>query len=280
MAAARKASMCPRCGNLVGSEDNECVTCGLRMGTPVHGAAFFLSILKRYGSATSILTGMFGIFFLGMVVLQGGLFASGENGLIRKLLFGFSSEVLIRCGAEHYSLVFGRGEVWRLVTSMFIHGGIVHIGFNVYVFLQLGRLCELYFDARRTFIIFLLSGLFGSVASCMAGFFSVGASGGILGVAGAILVRARLSGGGIDRVIYSQLMTWVIMIIFIGFLVPIIDWVGHLGGLIAGGIVGYFLIREGGIRTRMHSLVFGFCLLVAAICLIMGLMHCLNGPPP
>ena len=250
------------------------------MGTPVHGAAFCLGILKKYGSATSILTGMFGIFFLGMVVLQGGLFAPGEGGLISKLLFGFSSDVLIRCGAEHYSLVLDQGEVWRLVTAMFIHGGIVHIGFNVYVLLQLGRLCELYFDARRTFIIFFLSGLFGFVASCLAGSFSVGASGGILGLAGAILVRARLSGGGIDRVIYSQLMSWVIMIIVIGFLVPIIDWVGHLGGLITGGVVGYFLIREGGIRPKVHGIVFGICLLVTAACLITGIVYCFSGPHP
>ena len=50
-------------------------------------------------------------------------------------------------------------EYWRLLTAIFLHGGLVHLAFNTYVLSQLGRLAEHYFDARRTFTLFIVSGV-------------------------------------------------------------------------------------------------------------------------
>jgi rhomboid protease GluP len=279
MAAARP-SLCPRCGNLVGSEDDRCPSCGLRLGTPLYGLASAARLLRKYGSTTSILAGTLVLIFAAMVLLQGSLFVSREGGLLSRLLGGFSGEILVRCGMVNPILIRD-GEVWRLVTGMFIHAGIVHIFFNTYVLLQLGRLCEHYFDARRTFVVFFVSGVAGCTGSFLAGHSSVGASGAILGLAGAILAKARWSGGGVDRVIFAQLLRWVLLIVVVGFLARhVIDWVAHLVGLLAGGGIGFLLIREGGYRARVHMALFVLSILLALVGLGLGLVYCFSWPPP
>ncbi|MBN2492322.1 MAG: rhomboid family intramembrane serine protease [Planctomycetes bacterium] len=276
MAAARPR-LCPRCGNLVGSEDDRCYACGLRLGTAGHGLATVRRLFRKHASTSGILAVSFGLVFLGMVAMQGALFVPESGTGLRRLLGGFSAETLVRCGAQLPYCIGEQGEVWRLVTAMFLHGGLLHLLFNTYVLLQLGRLCALYFDARRTYVIFFVSGVAGFAGSFLAGKFSVGASGAILGLAGAILARARLSGGAVDRVIYGQLLRWVVLIVVLGFLLSgVIDWVAHLVGLVAGAGIGALLIRE---RAPLHALFFWGSVLLTLGAVTMGLVYCLSWPP-
>jgi membrane associated rhomboid family serine protease len=276
-----RARLCPRCGNLVGSEDDQCYSCGLRLGSPAHGLASLRGFFAKYGNVTVILSSVLLVFFVAMVLLQGGLFAAESGSGLRKLLGGFSGKLLYRCGAEHPFGIQDHGEIWRFVTAMFIHAGLVHFLFNTYVLLQLGRLCEHYFDRRRTFVIFFLSGAVGCVGSFLAGKFSVGASGAILGLAGAILAKARWSGGGIDRMIFSQLLRWVILIVVLGFVLSgVIDWVAHLVGLVVGGAVGWILIREGSHHRRFHAGLFVTCVVLTLVAIGFGIVFCASWPPP
>jgi len=270
--------MCPRCGSLVGSEDDECVECGLRTGTPQHGLASLWKLLNKYGSTTSILVGFIVVVYAGMVILNGGIISDRRSGLLQGLLFGFDPNILLRCGMQYPNYV-EHGQSWRLVSAMFLHGGLVHVAFNVYMLLQLGRLCELYFDARRTFILFFLSGLFGFIGSYLFGKTSVGASGAVLGLAGAVMVKARFSSGGIDQMIFASIGRWVVMVLLLSFL-PMIDWVGHVFGLVAGGGIGYLLIWEGGVRPRVHLGLFWACVVILLCCLAMAAHFCLYNPPP
>jgi len=278
--AAGKPKICARCGNLVGSEDDRCYSCGLKMGSPLHGVAAVRRLLAKYGSTRSILAGFILLVYAAMVVLNGGIVARDEAGnRVGGLMFGFSIDVLVRCGASFPNYV-ANGQSWRLVTAMFLHGGLIHVAFNVIVLLQLGRLCELYFDARRTFVIFFVSGFVGMAASCLAGNFSVGASGAVMGLAGGVLAKARFSGGGLDRVILSSVGRWVVFIVILGFIVPRVDWIGHLVGLFAGAALGYFLIREGGLRPRVHLALFWASLVVTLVSVALGVSFCINSPPP
>jgi len=250
------------------------------MGTPLHGLAALRGLVAKHGSATSILAGFILVVYAAMVVLNGGIISRDAAGnRVGGLMFGFSIDVLIRCGASFPNYV-AHGQSWRLVTAMFLHGGVIHVAFNVIVLFQLGRLSELYFDARRTFVIFFISGFVGMAASCSAGKFSVGASGAVMGLAGGILAKARFSGGGLDRVILSSVGRWVVIILILGFLVPRVDWIGHLVGLMAGAAVGYFLIREGGIRPRVHLALFWASVVVTLVSVVLGLSFCINSPPP
>jgi rhomboid protease GluP len=152
-----------------------------------------------------------------------------------------NQSVLIAFGAKVNSLI-KEGQVWRLLTSMFIHIGILHITFNMYALWAIGPLTERVFGHRRFFIIYILSGLGGSFASFLfTTALSAGASGAIFGLVGALLYysykRPSLwkSGLGINLVV-------IIVVNFIfGLTQPGIDNFAHLGGLLTGAVISVLL---------------------------------------
>ncbi|MDR3542657.1 MAG: rhomboid family intramembrane serine protease [Desulfosporosinus sp.] len=152
--------------------------------------------------------------------------------------------VLIEFGAKVNSLIQA-GEVWRLLTSTFIHIGIIHLVFNLYALWAIGPLTEESFGHRQFLAIYILSGLGGSIASLLfSPALSAGASGSIFGLLGALLYysfkRPSLwkSGLGMNLVI--------IIIVNFGFGLsqPGIDNYAHLGGLLTGTLTSV-LIRKG-----------------------------------
>ncbi len=126
------------------------------------------------------------------------------------------------------------GEYYRMITAMFLHGGIIHLVFNMLILHQLGTQLEYFFGSPKFTAIYLFAGLGGGLASLVfnAPFvLSVGASGAIFGLMGAYLVVAqqiRMDA----RSIYGLLGINLV----IGFIVPGIDWHAHLGGLAAGAL--------------------------------------------
>lgn len=151
--------------------------------------------------------------------------------------------VLIEFGAKVNSLIQA-GEIWRLLTSTFIHIGIIHLIFNLYALRALGPLTEENLGHWRFFCVYILSGLGGSMASFLfSSALSAGASGAIFGLLGALLYysykRPALwkSGLGMNLVI-------VILVNFgFGLVQPGIDNYGHLGGFITG-IISCLLLSK------------------------------------
>jgi membrane associated rhomboid family serine protease len=128
------------------------------------------------------------------------------------------------------------GEYYRLLTSAFMHGGILHIMFNMWVLLALGPTLESLLGRSRFLALYLLSALGGSVASYAFGqpnIPSVGASGAIFGLMGAVLVVGKRL-----RQDVTNVLVLIGINIAIGFVVPNIDWRAHLGGLLTGVFVG------------------------------------------
>lgn len=158
-------------------------------------------------------------------------------------LAGGSEEqrVLIAFGAKVNSLIQA-GEIWRFLTSIFIHIGYLHLIFNLYALWSLGPFSEERFGHWRFLLIYILSGLGGSIASYIfSSALSAGASGAIFGLLGALLIyslkRPSLwkSGFGMNLVI-------VILINFgFGLTQPGIDNFAHLGGLLIGIISSVIL---------------------------------------
>lgn len=125
------------------------------------------------------------------------------------------------------------GEYYRLLTSMFLHAGIMHIAFNMLILYLLGPTLERVLGSARFAVLYLLAGLGGAVASYMfssPGTFSVGASGAIYGLFGALLVGGRKLNIDMKQVVVLLAVNLVISFI------PGwgIDWRAHLGGLIIG----------------------------------------------
>lgn len=153
----------------------------------------------------------------------------------------FLGDSLIEAGAN-YRPAIQNGEYWRLVTSMFLHGGLVHLAFNAYALYQLAGLFELLLGSGRLLATYFISGVAGSLASVMwSGLPSVGASGAIFGLLGALiafLLRRRSMLTPQAKSLMSQLIGWAAINVFLGFSVPRIDNAAHLGGCAVGFLIG------------------------------------------
>ncbi len=129
---------------------------------------------------------------------------------------------------------------WQLLTSAFTHVEIWHIGFNMLALWFLGPQLEMVFGRIRFLALYLISALSGSaLVYWLAGEGSatLGASGAIFGLLGALLVVAQKVGGDVRGI-----MIWLALNVFITFAVPNVSWQGHLGGFVGGFLVAIVLV--------------------------------------
>ena len=189
---------------------------------------------------------------LALVVMCIGVFAL-------QLFFGVNptnptNQALIAWGANF--LPFSLGEApWRLVTSLFLHIGFMHLLFNMFALYYFGQVAERMFGAVNFLALFLLSGVGGNLLnnylglhSVMAGeppIISAGASGGIMGIGMALLVTAltKTSFNNFALNFRSLLIVMAINLSY-GFLVGGIDNASHVGGAIVGGLLGVVYVMQ------------------------------------
>lgn len=150
---------------------------------------------------------------------------------------GWSPDIatLIAAGALHPPSLEG-GEYWRLVTVMFLHGGIIHFAVNSYALYVLGSSLEPVLKGRRFLPLYFIAGIFASLASATwTSQTAVGASGAIFGLLGAGLLIEQLSNyKGLNEKPQNTCFVYTILNLAIGFAIPNIDMAAHLGGLLAG----------------------------------------------
>jgi len=173
---------------------------------------------------------------------------------------------------DHFALVpaqVAHGEWWRIVSSMFLHYGILHIGFNMWALFVIGGPLESMLGRLRFGVLYFLSGIGGSILSFSTGQVltpAAGASGAIFGIFGAffiVLRRRNLETGGVLGLIVVNLA--------LSFTFSNIDWRGHVGGLIVGTIVGvvFAYAPTGPMRDRVQA---AGCLAVAAVLVAAGVL--------
>jgi rhomboid protease GluP len=155
-------------------------------------------------------------------------------------------------GVKDNTLIM-QGQVWRLITPIFLHGSVIHIGFNMYALFFIGPTLERFYGRRRYLALFILSGFGGNVFSFMfSPYQSLGSSTaifGLLGAQGVLLYQNREIFGSIARRALSQVILIAVVNLIIG-LTPGIDNWGHIGGLIAGTLFAWFggpLLRRQGL---------------------------------
>ncbi len=172
-----------------------------------------------------------------------GIFAYAV--FISRSLLDLPSDLLRLMGAKDNRLIFEQGQYWRLLTATFLHGGLLHMLFNGYALYTIGRDTERLFGTPRFLALYFIAGLAGSVASyAFSPYVSVGASGAIFGTIGAMTAYYRLARSVMGEAANTPLQSLISLIVinlFIGFTNPIIDNYGHIGGLLAGLLVGWLL---------------------------------------
>ncbi len=165
---------------------------------------------------------------------------------------------LIRAGALFRPAVQA-GEWWRAFTAMFLHGDWVHLGLNMYVLYLLGRFAEEVLGPLRFFVIYIVGGLAGWVASTLAlqqAGLSIGASGAIMGLLGAIIVLLIVRRGTWPEA-WRRTLLWTMLVvgglqIYAGYQLPVMDNAAHMGGLV-GGAIAALLVAPGGLIGRSFA---------------------------
>jgi membrane associated rhomboid family serine protease len=179
---------------------------------------------------TYILIGLCVMTALG--VMSGGASASGG---------GILASPLGRDGAL-FGPAVANGDVWRLVTSGFLHSGLLHLGFNMLILWQLGTMLEPAIGRVRFGVIYFVSMLCGSFGALLMSPNSptVGASGAVFGLmaAAVVIMRSR----GIDPMA-SGLPLWIGLNLAITFAVPGISIGGHVGGMAGGALTALILFE-------------------------------------
>ncbi len=222
-------------------------------------------------SVTSVLLALMGIGYLLEIAAGGAGALLGGPGTLDLVRLGASVGLAQLPGGDVVGIA--TGQQWRMVTAIFLHGGILHLLMNGYALWIFGPIVEREIGRTRFVLIFLATGLFASAASYAfadaPAQVGVGASGAIFGVVGAFvsynyrhrelsIAAARLRG----------LVPFLILNLILSFSFPLIDWKAHLGGFFAGLVAGVVAEGWGQRSARTAIAVAGFVgLTVAALAL-------------
>ena len=226
----------------VGHQCPECVAEARREYRQGPGRQVAVANLKST-HVTKILLIAMAIGYLWELVVAGGpgsLF-DGPGG--RALIDAGALVSATGVAVDHFTGGIVGGEWWRLLSSMFLHAGLIHLGLNSYVLWIFGNEIERDIGRLTTLAVFLVTGVFAGAASFAfsPGFVvAVGASGAIFGLVGAFIAYNYLRRHHVMA--QARLRSAVGMLVInliIGFSIPAIDWRAHLGGVVAGLIAGF-----------------------------------------
>ena len=268
--------VCASCGSLVGVNDDKCYTCGRR--NP--GLWGFGPVLRRFGSdlgfTTAIVYGCAIVYTVSLLltVATGGNLMSGSVFSI----LGPSDPASFALGASGALPLFQYGRWWTLLSAGWLHGGALHILFNVMWVRQLGPAVGDIYGAARMVIIYTLSSISGFFLSSFlayytaipffsGGWLTLGASAPIFGLLGALVHYGRRGGSSL---VGSQALNYAITMGVFGLIMPGIDNSAHLGGFIGGYLASMWLDPLK--RERMdHFVGAAVCLLATALAIIVSL---------
>ncbi|MDP2712117.1 MAG: rhomboid family intramembrane serine protease [Solirubrobacteraceae bacterium] len=244
--------ICPDCmtATPVGMRCPECS----RQKTKVHTAASIHGDPRL--SYTLIAINV--IAFLAMSAGGGGLDGRGGSVWVNGALFGPS---------------VADGDWWRIISAGFLHAGLLHLAFNMYFLYFLGTMLEPVIGKLRFAAIYFVSMLGGSLGALVVspGAVTVGASGAVFGMMGAAILALRAR--GIDPW-QSGLGITLVLNLGITFLIPGISIGGHIGGLMAGGVVGYLMFEVADRRRLAIQPILAACvvlgILLAISCVVVA----------
>jgi rhomboid protease GluP len=185
-----------------------------------------------------------------------------------------SGQDLVRWGANFGPLTVS-GQWWRLLTSVFIHGGLLHIAFNMWCLWDLGRLAESVYGHWTFAAVYLISGLSASLASVVWNpvVLSVGASGAIFGIAGALIASFYLGEFSLPRAAMTGMLRSVVLFVgynlFFGAVIARTDNAAHIGGLVMGLLLGALIAmvapQHDAVGRRIAILLVGALLVAGGV---------------
>jgi rhomboid protease GluP len=283
--------VCPNCGRLISADAQECMHCG-RKNPGLWGYGHIIQKYFGQGSLVPVITGVCVVLYaLSLLLDLSALFQL--RGFFR--LFSPTHEVLVRLGMSGlYPLAEGRW--WTVISAIYLHGGVLHILFNMLWLRQLGSVMEELFGTSRTFLIFTIAGAFGFLMSYFMGAvvlrllnnqigsarlfaqiglivpYTIGASGAIFGLFGALVYYGKKRGGAFGNAVLSQFGKFAIILFVLGLIFPGVDNLSHGGGFVGGMLAAWLLgYQESRVENLQHRLLALGAAILTVVCLILAI---------
>lgn len=267
----RKSILCPNCRKLISFDEPECPYCGLKR-PGLHNTA---GAVRRIFFGTNPIMA---IIYINIAYYVFSLFLGGISNEGSFNFFSPSNQSLFLLGASGTIPVIGAHRFWTLISASFLHGGIMHILFNMMALYQLGPFVMQEFGFHRFINLYIITGACGFAASVIFGVpFTIGASASICGLIGAIIYYGKSRGGSYGEAIYKQAMGWVIGLIFFGLIFPGINNWAHGGGLLSGIALSFLMGYNDNKPESAWSKILAFaCILLTAVILIWAVIFSLT----
>jgi rhomboid protease GluP len=268
--------ICTSCGVLVGVNDDKCDNCGRR--NP--GLWGFAPLLRSLGGDMGFVP-----FVIGACAILYGLTLVASRGNIGMgsalSFFSPSLPAIFMFGASGSVPVFQFGRWWTVLSAGWLHGGLLHIFFNMMALRQLAPAVADLYGPGRMVIIYTVGSVAGFALSSVAGAyvpaffflrgssFTLGASAAIAGLIGAMLHYGHRSGSSITRSYASQ---YILMLVVMGFLISGIDNYAHAGGFAGGYLAARLLDPLKPERVDHVGIALG-CLALSILSVVASVLH-------
>ena len=231
--------VCPACGKLVGVQEETCPYCGRPKPGLWGFSRAFQNLSQVLGFNQLIIGVCVVLYLLTLIVDPAGIRMGGIVSMLQP-----STESMFLFGASGAVPVFAYGRWWTVLSASWLHGGLLHILFNMLWVRQLAPATARLYGSGRMMLIYLVGGAAGFVLSSLAGAyldflpaflrgarFTIGASAAIFGLLGALVFYGRRVGGS---ELGQQAWTWALILFAFGFMMPGVDNFAHLGGFVGG----------------------------------------------
>ncbi|WP_319408941.1 rhomboid family intramembrane serine protease [uncultured Desulfosarcina sp.] len=255
----KSALLCPGCRRLVSVDEPKCPYCGL----PAPGSRWKNTVFTRgFSSGEQLINTIIAVnavmYLLSLLMSNRGLNLSGNP----MSFLSPDNQGLLLLGATGAIPIDRLHHWWTLISASYLHGGLLHIVFNMLALRQISPLVIREYGNHRMIIIYTLSGVCGFIVSYLAGVsFTIGASAAVCGLIGAALYYGKSRGGNYGQAVYRQVGGWAISIVLFGLVVPGINNWAHGGGMVAGIFTGLILgYHERKKENMRHRLIGGLCL--------------------
>ena len=249
------AILCPRCHKLVSADAETCLHCGQRK-PGLWGATAAMRRLGLQLNFPHLITVFCGVLYLLALALDPSAIFQTQ-GLMQ--ILSPSIQASFKLGVTGTVPIFSYELWWTPITAIYLHGGLLHIFFNMMWVRQLGPVVEELFGPFRLFAIFTVAGITGFIASTLAGHeLTLGASGSIFGLLAAAIAYGRRAGA---QLFTRQFLQWAGLLFIMGFVMPGVDNWAHGGGFIGGYAAAYVFSRSSEREGLGAYLIGGLCLL-------------------
>ena len=267
----KKSMLCPNCRRLISNDEPVCPYCGMSRPGALWKRTFAgLFSAQRFDPVMAILAVNVAFFLLSILIDPKRLGLSA-NPLT---FLSPSGESLFLLGATG-TIPLAYGRWWSLISASFLHGGILHIFFNMMAFRQLAPFVLETFGLSRFAILYICTGVAGFFLSWLAGIpLTIGASAPICGLIGAIIYYGRSRGDFYGQAMFHQAMGWVMGLVLFGLFVPGINNWAHGGGIVSGILIAFLTgYNERRAETWTHRLLGTGSILMTAVILLWAVIQ-------